>query len=74
MPQPLIPCPVCGRQPEVAPCEPWPTGEGPRPWYAGCYQASGPEHFVGGTGATKHEALAEWQRVAAERSKQVKPR
>lgn len=72
MPHALTPCPVCGRQPEVSPCEPWPSGCGPKPWYAGCYQPSSPEHFVGGTGATRSEAIAAWQRSVAKHAKQVK--
>lgn len=53
-------CPHCGSQPDVSRCEPWPRGEGPAPWYAGCYRGGSDEHFIGGNGDTRAEAEAVW--------------
>lgn len=59
------PCPYCGRQPLVAVCEPWPRNVGAAPWYAGCYLGGSREHFVGGNGTTRAEALATWEAEVA---------
>lgn len=64
----VLPCPICGRQPDVSRCEPWSKTDGPAPWYAGCYQASGPEHFVGGNGDTKADAERVWNDEAKKRN------
>lgn len=59
------PCPYCGRQPDIEPCEPWPRSAGPQPWYAGCYQAGEREHFVGCNGDSKADAIKNWEREVA---------
>ena len=55
------PCPICGRQPDIEICEPWPRGHGPAPWYAGCYQGGEREHFVGCNGDTRADAVKSWE-------------
>lgn len=58
----MTPCPYCGRQPEVDKCAPWPRGQGPQPWYVGCYRSGEREHFIGANGDTKAEAMENWER------------
>lgn len=65
------PCPFCGRQPQVERCEPWNKSDGPQPWYAGCYTTAPVEHFVGGNGGTKAEAVEEWERQCKVRAPQA---
>ncbi|WP_398473603.1 hypothetical protein [Tardiphaga sp.] len=53
-------CPVCGRQPDIDKCGPWPKGLGPAPWYAGCYRGGKDEHFVGVNGDNRSDAVRAW--------------
>jgi hypothetical protein len=61
----VLPCPHCGAQPSIETCEPWPAKAGPPPWHAGCYRGGSNEHYVGGNGDTKAEAIAVWNREVA---------
>ena len=63
----LPPCPVCGGDPMVEQCEPWPRECGPAPWYVGCYKGGGDEHFVGVNGDTRDEAMRLWRIEVADR-------
>ena len=65
------PCPVCNRQPDVDLCDPWKKQWGPQPWYAGCYSNNPKEHYIGGNGDTRKEAIAVWE---AERNKYIADR
>lgn len=62
----VVPCPACGRRPEIGQCTPWPTELGLPPWYIGCYSYEPVEHFVGSNGDTYAEAVREWNRIAAD--------
>lgn len=53
-------CPICGRKPSIERCEPWPSGNGPAPWAAGCYQRTPFEHFVGVNGDNEVDARRAW--------------
>jgi len=53
-------CPVCGLQPYVEKCEPWPKGHGPAPWAVGCYSQAPFEHFVGVNGDGQLDAVNLW--------------
>lgn len=53
-------CPVCGSQPYVERCEPWPQGHGPAPWAAGCYSQRPFEHLVGVNGDNQLDAIKLW--------------
>lgn len=64
-------CPVCNRQPDVGMCEPWPKSAGTQPWHAGCYGTKPVEHYIGGNGDTRKEAVAVWE---AERNKYIAER
>lgn len=55
-----VACPICGRPPDIGPCEPWPTSEGPQPWYAGCYAIVPTEHYVGVNGDDMLDAIRNW--------------
>lgn len=59
-----IPCSVCGSQPDIGKCEPWPRDYGPQPWYAICYRED-PSHCVGDNGASQREAMENWNRTAS---------
>ena len=53
----ILPCPVCGRAPDIDRCEPGPG------WYAHCYSLKPTEHFVGDNGDDRLQAIAAWQRA-----------
>lgn len=53
----LLPCPVCGRPPDIDECGP-PFGK--LGWYANCYSLTPHEHNVGVNAETKSEARAAW--------------
>lgn len=57
-------CPVCGSLPYVEQCEPWPRGQGPAPWAAGCYSMRPIEHFVGVNGDNQLDAIKLWNSEA----------
>jgi len=60
----VMPCPTCGRRPEIGQVAPWPAKLGLPPWYIGCYSNEPVEHFVGCNGDTHGEAVREWNRIA----------
>lgn len=62
------PCPICGRQPTVEECGPWPRHLGPAPWVVYCYQSDNREHYVGGDGDTEADAMASWEAEARRRT------
>lgn len=55
-------CPICGKQPDVNECGPWPPSAkyGPAPWYTGCYSQEPTEHFVGVNGANRTDVISRW--------------
>lgn len=53
-------CPVCGAQPYVEQCEPWPIRLGKAPWAVGCYSQTPDEHFVGINGDNQFDAIKLW--------------
>lgn len=57
------PCPVCGRQPTIEVCAPWPKDMGPPPWYVGCYDPGRNEHFRGVNGDTRADAVKQWNAI-----------
>lgn len=62
MPAVLKPCPICGRDPVIERCEPWPKEAGPQPWHVGCYRNGVFEHYIGVNGDSRDDAIAEWDR------------
>ena len=72
MPAILQPCPICGRDPLIERCEPWPDGLGPAPWYVGCYQGGDEEHCVAVNGDDRADAIRLWDE-AVEKQKEMTP-
>lgn len=56
----MLDCPYCGKQPVLEQCEPWPSEDGPAPWYVGCYGHEPEEHFIGGNADESFEAIELW--------------
>lgn len=57
-------CPVCGAQPYVEQCDPWPRWHGRAPWAVGCYSLHPIEHFVGVNGDNQLDAIRLWNSEA----------
>ena len=67
--QEVVPCPHCGRKPDIGECGPWPpSGYGPTPWYASCFKDGGEneEHFIGVNADTQAEVRTAWNNTVAE--------
>ncbi len=57
-----LPCPFCGKAPDVDRVEPWPAYHGPAPWSVGHYGLQPVEHYVGANGDTQDAAIADYNR------------
>ena len=56
----ILSCPICGSQPDIGRCEPWPRDAGPQPFYATCYQSGDNEHCIGVNGDTRLDTIRNW--------------
>lgn len=54
------PCPICGSEPHIDRCEPWPRDAGPVAWHAVCYRITPTEHCVGVNAETEAEVIRDW--------------
>jgi hypothetical protein len=65
MAEKILPCPVCGRSPDVDRCGPAPKSMD-LGWHAGCYGLQPYEHYVGVNRDTRSLVIAAWNAVAAQ--------
>lgn len=67
----LLPCPVCGRKPDIGRCEPWPSDLGKPPLYAVCYSPGSDEHCYGVNGDSQREVMENWNAEVAKRARKA---